>query len=43
LRAAAGRCRLKNAKRWWPSAKTILRVMKITKKFGLEFLPPQIS
>ena len=25
---------------WWPSAKTIPRVMEIAKKFGLEFLPP---
>jgi hypothetical protein len=25
---------------WWPSAKTIPRVMEIAKKFGLEILPP---
>jgi hypothetical protein len=25
--------------RWWPSAKTIPRVMEMAKKFGLEFLP----
>jgi hypothetical protein len=25
---------------WWPSAKTIPRVMEIAKKIGLEILPP---
>jgi hypothetical protein len=32
--------RVKNAKRRWPSAKTIPRGLEIAKKFGLEFLPP---
>jgi len=33
-------CRLAQSGAWWPSAKTIPRVMEIAKKFGLEFLPP---